>query len=311
MNPNERAGAWARRYLLMGLNPLPSCSDRKRPALRRYAAYRDGTPIPEKWLPRWWAPNVQIPTGTAWRLAVVDLDGPAAIVRWTGLVRQAGGAVPTWTVATGGGGRHLYFRLPEGLDACPTRRLWALRDDPAANAWVKHTMIELKGDRGLVVAPPSRHVDTGIEYRFLPGRSPREIGPPAPIPDWVLLLPTLVAPVAFVPPPPVVGRRARRRRSDRYRAWHDVLDALSPAQKLELARGWGLRLASDRVNPAGWISCHAVGRPDRHPSAGFHPESGYYSEVEACRMNLFDLGVALGAYATWLDCLNDLGEMSR
>ena len=70
---------------------------------------------------------------------------------------------------TGGGGRHLYFRHPGGT---------------VHNKVGLAPGIDLRGDGGLVVAPPSLH-RSGRRYRWLRGCDPAALAP-APLPDWLL-----------------------------------------------------------------------------------------------------------------------------
>ena len=94
-----------------------------------------------------------IRTGTAAGLAVVDIDP-----RNGGQIDPAL-MTPTATVATGGGGWHLYYRYPGGplLPALPGR-----------------AGVDVKADGGYVVAPPSIHPGTGRRYRWAgAGPSPR------------------------------------------------------------------------------------------------------------------------------------------
>ncbi len=123
-----------------------------------------------------------IRTGTASGLAVVDIDP-----RNGGQVDPAL-MTPTATVATGGGGWHLYYRHPGGP------LLAALPDRPG---------VDVKADGGYVVAPPSAHPGTGRPYRWAGGRPVTEM-PPA-------LRAALAPPAADRPAPPSgppVTRRA-------------------------------------------------------------------------------------------------------
>ena len=61
---------------------------------------------------------------------------------------------PTATVATGGGGWHLYYRHP---------------GHPLLPALPGHAGVDVKADGGYVVAPPSIHPDTGRPYRWAGG----------------------------------------------------------------------------------------------------------------------------------------------
>jgi hypothetical protein len=97
-----------------------------------------------------------IRTGTISGLAVVDIDP------------RNGGQLdrelmpPTATVATGGGGWHLYYRHPG-------HRL--LPELPG------HPGVDVKADGGYVVAPPSVHPATGRPYRWVGGRAVSEMPP--------------------------------------------------------------------------------------------------------------------------------------
>ena len=86
-----------------------------------------------------------------------------------------------------------------------------------------------------------------------------------------------------------------------------MLAAIPPAEKLRLAAAWGLRFADDPHAGHGWVDCHAIGRKDQRPSAGFDPKTGVSNDFgSATKLSFFDLAVALGAYADWLDALKDL-----
>ena len=97
-----------------------------------------------------------IRTGTASGLCVIDIDP-----RNGGQLDRAL-MTPTATVATGGGGWHLYYRHPRG----PT--VTKLRDRPG---------VDVKADGGYVVAPPSIHPATGQRYRWLGDRPVTEMHP--------------------------------------------------------------------------------------------------------------------------------------
>lgn len=108
---------------------------------------------PDRWRAklRAWHGNVGVVCGHG--LVVVDVDlykGPhvqAAIddLHDRGLPRH------TPTAITGQGGQHLYYRLPQDCYV-QSRELCA--------------GIDIKGDGGYVVAPPSVHPDTGQRYEW-------------------------------------------------------------------------------------------------------------------------------------------------
>ena len=99
---------------------------------------------------------------------------------------------PTATVATGGGGWHLYYRHPGG---------------PTLPALPGAAGIDIKGDGGYVAAPPSVHPGTGKPYRWVFGRGVAEM-PPAL--RAALTPPPAAAPAPVVPPltRPVPARAA-------------------------------------------------------------------------------------------------------
>jgi hypothetical protein len=184
--------------------------------------------------------------------------------------------------------------------------------DESASKWRKRSLIELKGEKALVVAPPSVHPETGMPYAFLPGHSPTEIARPAPLPRWVRELPGVRPP--RVPQLLPLHRDAPKRpvlACCGHVDCRDVLEAIP--DKVAAVASWGLRVASE-PNHAGWCRCHALDRPDENPSASFHSGSGYYCEPDGGggslrRHSLFELGALIGPYLSWLDCLHDLARI--
>jgi Bifunctional DNA primase/polymerase, N-terminal len=122
-----------------------------------------------------------IRTGTASGLLIVDIDP-----RNGGRIDHAL-MTPTATVATGGGGWHLYYRHPGTvtLAALPGR-----------------AGVDIKGDGGYVAAPPSVHPGVGQPYLWAGQRAVAEM-PPA-------LRAALSPPPAPGPPAPLSGPPATR-----------------------------------------------------------------------------------------------------
>jgi putative DNA primase/helicase len=120
----------------------------------------------------WWdrhpSANIGIPTGVASRLLVVDCDprngGPA---ERSELAQRFGPIPDTAEVMTGGGGRHFFFRYEGG-------------SVPKALA----EGIDLKGDGGYVVAPPSLH-PSGKRYEVDGLSGPKALLKPAEVPAWL------------------------------------------------------------------------------------------------------------------------------
>lgn len=129
------------------------------------------------WFARPRAANVGIVTGAVSNLVVVDVDprhGGAASL--AALEREHGPLPVTVEAITGGGGRHLYFAHPGGM---------------VHNKVGVLPGIDVRGDGGCVVAPPSIH-PSGNRYRWAKRRSPEEVEA-APLPHWLL---ALIAPAA-------------------------------------------------------------------------------------------------------------------
>lgn len=302
------ARKWVWFYRSLGYQPLPSRPDAKRPLIKFADLWEQAAPI-DLW-DRNPSTNLQLMTGRVWRLAVIDLDGGEAIAKWKEFRKPC---PRTWETESGGGGKHLWFSLPDGLPPTPRRRLWGIWDATARDGkgdWEKHKAIELLCDRSLVMAPPSVHPTTGRVYRFLPGCSPKQIRRPALMPRWILDLPRVEAPrpaievAEVVTPRPFITRPKGSRPDPRA-----VLDAIP--SKAGVAKSWGLRFASDARPAKGWVSVHDFNRADANPSAQFNILSGRFWRPGEQTMSLFDLGAAMGIYATWQDCLWSLAVEYR
>ncbi len=280
--------AWARFYYEQNLNPLPSRGDRKGPALETYAHYRDGQRIPAVWLQDWPSPNIQLCLGVPWRLMVVDVDGRRALEQWSRWHLLGRQWPETWTVRSRVG-RHFYYRIPDGITEVKSRAIWLETRDRKV---VKHSEIRILGDKSLVIAPPSRHVDKPhTVYAFIHGRQPADLDI-AMAPAWLFNVPE-------VKPPGPIRKVVPWKRSRLSPAWrnggYESIEAIPAYIKLELARSWGLRVATEHANSKGWISCHCVDREDRHPSASLNLASGVFWQSGRKAMSFPALAVALGA----------------
>src|SRR5690606_14332911 len=95
--------------------------------------------------------NVGLVTGKAAGLVVLDVD-----IRYGGDPVNLHNQAPTgWVTQTGGGGYHLFYRYPEGVDYIRSRQLKAIQG------------IDCKADGGYVVAPPSVSDESGRLYRWV------------------------------------------------------------------------------------------------------------------------------------------------
>ena len=127
---------------------------------------------------QWPDANVAIPTGTASGLLVLDIDprhgGDRSL---TALAERYGPLPATLEARTGGGGRHLFFALPQGQ---------LIRN----SAGKLGAGLDIRGDGGYVVVPPSVHPETKQSYVW----ANRE--KPAPAPAWLVQALTAPAPVS-------------------------------------------------------------------------------------------------------------------
>ena len=122
----------------------------------------------QRWWRRWPDANVGIVTGVVSELVVLDVDPRHGGGESLAALEAEHGALPrTVESLTGGGGQHLYFRHPGG----------SVPSGPIAPG------LDLKGDGGLVVSPPSRHV-SGRTYAWESGCAPGETLP-ADLPQWL------------------------------------------------------------------------------------------------------------------------------
>lgn len=158
-------------YRARGWSVIPVIRGTKRPAVR-WLSYQEQPPGEtdiRNWYRRWPDANVAIVTGGVSGLVVVDIDpahgGAQSLVE---LEREHGPLPPTVEATTGGGGRHLYFVHPGG----------ELRNKVGLAAG-----IDLRGDGGYIVAPPSLHV-SGRRYRWQQSHDPGSIAV-ASMPDWL------------------------------------------------------------------------------------------------------------------------------
>ncbi len=123
------------------------------------------------WWRRWPTANLALATGSASGVVVIDVDPPRGDLSLTRLV-DAGYELPeTLAVRTGSGGVHLYYLGPTFPVGNTAGRLPGVELELAG--------VDLRGEGGYVVAPPSVHV-SGSPYRWLEDEV--EL---APAPSWL------------------------------------------------------------------------------------------------------------------------------
>ena len=121
-----------------------------------------------RWWRRWPDANVGVVTGAVSGLVVLDVDPRHGGGESLAALEGVNGDVPhTVESLTGGGGQHLYFRHPGTFVPCRSIA-------PG---------LDIKGDGGLVVSPPSEHV-SGRIYHWESGCAPGEVSL-ADLPRWL------------------------------------------------------------------------------------------------------------------------------
>lgn len=158
-------------YLVRGWSVIPVRPRDKRPLLR-WQLYQHQHAAPEEvraWFARWPDANIGVVTGAISALVVMDVDPQHGGAQGLAELEREHGPLPaTVESATGGGGRHLYFAHPGGV---------------VHNTVGLVAGIDIRGDGGYVVAPPSTHA-SGTRYRWRDGHGPGERGV-ADMPDWL------------------------------------------------------------------------------------------------------------------------------
>jgi hypothetical protein len=132
----------------------------------------------DAWWRRWPHANVAIRTGAASGLVVLDIDRRGGGHRTLAQLVKQHSRLPATRAVQTGDGVHLYFQHP----GTPVQNDASRRLGPG---------IDIRGDGGYVLAPPSRH-HNGQHYRTLDERIPV-----AAMPAWLLHIVTL----APTPPP--------------------------------------------------------------------------------------------------------------
>lgn len=244
-------------------------------------------------------------TGLFWGLIAFDLDGEKAIEEWARMSRGIC-MPPTWVTYSGGGGQHIWFRLPANwTKPLPKAEIW--RPTFPAPRVKGEAAIERLCDKSLVMFPPSIHPRTGVTYVFEhPLRKPPKMRWPAVAPAWVMALQPLKAPVVVPVVEPTVPLEPLQDRPGAFLDRDEVLSRIH--DKVSLAASWGLRIAG-RARDSGWLPCRAIDREDSRPSAAFHRESGIYTDRGSGRtLSLFDLMIAFGRATDFRDAKARLAD---
>jgi hypothetical protein len=158
-------------YLKRGW-PIVAVAPRAKRPIVKWEPFQHQLPTEEQvrgWFTRWPDANLSVVTGEVSGLVVLDVDprhgGEESLA---GLESRHGKLPQTIESATGGGGRHLYFAHP---------------GHEVRNRVGIMPGIDLRGDGGTIVLPPSVH-PSGKQYRWKRGHAPGDM-PLASLPVWL------------------------------------------------------------------------------------------------------------------------------
>ena len=153
---------------------IPIRARDKRPLIK-WRTYQERLATPDEiktWYQHWPTANVGVVTGLVSGLVVLDVDprhgGEQSLAEWE---KEHTPLPRTVEARTGGGGRHIYFKHPGGV---------------IHNRAGIAPGIDLRGDGGCIVTPPSIH-SSGNAYTWVNGHSPADVKL-TDLPDWLLRL---------------------------------------------------------------------------------------------------------------------------
>jgi hypothetical protein len=213
----------ARLYTERGWRVVPIPPGEKYP--KHLSNWQDKATTDVDVIDRWWPEGscngIGIATGVGTGMFVLDVDpGHGGDDTLADLEHEHGTLPDTIEVLTGGGGRHIYFLLPEGV---------TIANDQSGRLGPG---LDIRGNGGQVVAPPTIHPN-GRAYEWEALSSPFDGTEVADPPAWLVELLT----VDTTPPEP-------RRRTT---SGHTKLAGDRPGDRYEAETQWADLLAGD-----GW-----------------------------------------------------------
>jgi len=125
-------------------------------------------------LRRWWSQhpqaNVGIATGEASGLVIIDIDPRHGGTESMKAITKLGNVPVTPMAYTGGGGEHIYLAHPgNGIKIKSTVQV------------AGYPGVDIKGDGGAIIAPPSRHISGG-KYTWKRHHLQNKL---AQMPEWI------------------------------------------------------------------------------------------------------------------------------
>jgi hypothetical protein len=143
------------------------CGERKKTPLYGSHGFKDGTTDPAT-IREWWRErpncNIACATGAVSKRFLLDPDGPIGEESLRQLEAEHAPLPRTRTVITGreDGGRHLYFKMPDGTDI---------------GSGILRPKLDVKANGGYAVLPPSVH-PSGAIYKWADNGATEFADPP-------------------------------------------------------------------------------------------------------------------------------------
>jgi len=159
--------AAARQLASLGWSVIPASGKRPAGSWKRFQSERADAGQIESWWHTGPEPNIAVVTGKISDIIVLDIDGEAGFAS----LAERGLELPETVRARTGRGRHYYFKHPG----------FVVPNSTAGFGGMELPQVDLRGDGGVVIAPPSVHPDGG-RYTWEVAPWERE---PAEAPDWL------------------------------------------------------------------------------------------------------------------------------
>ncbi|OAI41758.1 hypothetical protein AYO40_02340 [Planctomycetaceae bacterium SCGC AG-212-D15] len=156
----------ARDYLRRGFSVVPQLPGEKHPCVK-WKPFQDRRPTEgelQEWFTKWPGAGIAVVLGPVSNLFAIDVDGEEA---HRALLARLGSEPLAPKVLSGSGKPyryHLFFRYPAGIETSAKSTPW-------------HPQLEFRGNRGIIVLPPSRH-KSGNLYRWAPGAALDDVAVP-------------------------------------------------------------------------------------------------------------------------------------
>lgn len=138
---------WALKYRSLGMSVIPVFPKGKEPLIpwKEFQQRKANESEIKEWWKKWPDANLGVVTGSISGVSIVDLDGPEGIKQSESL------GLSSRLISLTGKGRHLWYKHP---------------GQTVTNAVRAYEGVDVRGDGGFVLAPPSIHPN-GKKYRWV------------------------------------------------------------------------------------------------------------------------------------------------